>query len=111
MNEVRREDPDESHYGTLRHFLGDPRLTQERFDAISPVRHVDQIKIPVFVAHGAEDPVASVAQSQHLISELRQHNVSVEQQIEYGEGHGFSQLDHKVRSDGENALLLLRCLP
>jgi dipeptidyl aminopeptidase/acylaminoacyl peptidase len=96
MKDARGNEYLRGRYGMLRRKLGDPKKNQEKFDAISPVRHVERIKIPVFVAHGTEDPVASAAQSKQLIAELKKHGVSYEKQIERGEGHGFRNVDNRV---------------
>jgi len=96
MRNAKNSEVFRSQYGTLRRFLGDPKKSQEKFDEISPLRHVDQIGIPVFVAHGTEDPVASVSQSKKLIAGLKKNAVPYEKLIEGGEGHGFHQLDHQV---------------
>jgi dipeptidyl aminopeptidase/acylaminoacyl peptidase len=96
MKEARGSEYLRSRFGVLRRFLGDPQKNQAKFDEISPARHVDQIKIPVFVAHGTEDVVASVAQSKRLIADLKKHRVPYEKQIEREEGHGFQKLENKV---------------
>jgi dipeptidyl aminopeptidase/acylaminoacyl peptidase len=83
-------------YGLLKRELGDPKSQKEKFEELSPIYRVNQIKIPVFVAHGKDDPVASVAQSKNLLKQLQKFGVAYEKQIQGGEGHGFHQLDHKV---------------
>ena len=83
-------------YGVLKRRLGDPKALKEKYEELSPIYRVNQIKIPIFVAHGKEDPVASVAQSKILLKELQKFGVSYEKMIEGGEGHGFRQLDHQV---------------
>jgi dipeptidyl aminopeptidase/acylaminoacyl peptidase len=82
--------------GTLRRYLGDPMTSEETFNAMSPLRHVRQISIPVYVAHGTEDAVASVAQSRQLLAELKKHGVPHEKQIEREEGHGFHKLENRL---------------
>ena len=57
-------------FGLLMRNLGDPRKEEAKFDEIAPVRHVDRIRVPVFVTHGKDDPVADLGQSTRLISEL-----------------------------------------
>ena len=83
-------------YGLLRRKLGDPKLMQEKFESISPIKHVAKIKIPIFVAHGVEDQRATIAQSKELIKELKKHSLPYEKQIERGEGHGFRHVENQV---------------
>jgi len=85
-----------AQYGMLRRQLGDPKAKAEFFEEISPLRHVQDIRIPIYVAHGTEDVVASVEQSKRLISELKKHGVPFEKQIEGAEGHGFQNLKNRV---------------
>jgi dipeptidyl aminopeptidase/acylaminoacyl peptidase len=96
MKDARGSEYVRGRYGLLLRKLGDPKENQEKFDAISPVKHVEKIKIPVYVAHGTEDLVASAAQSRRLIAELKKHGVTYEKQIERGEGHGFRKVDNRV---------------
>lgn len=76
--------------------LGDPKLQREKFDAISPVRHVDQIRVPVFVNHGGYDPIADVSQSTQLISQLEKYHVPHESLIVSEETHGMAHLSNEV---------------
>jgi dipeptidyl aminopeptidase/acylaminoacyl peptidase len=80
----------------LKRKLGDPKKQEEKYDAISPVRHVDQVKVPVFVSHGKEDWIAEVKESRRLISELKKHRVPHEVLLVAGEGHGMSRLKNEV---------------
>src|SRR5690606_41181613 len=84
-------------YGVLMRELGDPKVHEEKFEELSPIHHINQIKIPIFVAHGKEDVVATVAQSKNLLKELEKFGVAHEKQIQGGEGHGFRQLDNQVK--------------
>jgi dipeptidyl aminopeptidase/acylaminoacyl peptidase len=97
MKEARSSSNFPASYGLLRRRLGDPKADAERFDSISPSRHVEQIKIPIYVAHGTEDPVANVAQSRRLISELKKHRVPYEAQFEGNEAHGFRHFENRIQ--------------
>ncbi len=96
MKEARGNEQLRSRYGVLRRMLGDPGKNKEKFEAISPLRRVDRIKIPVFVAHGTEDFVASSNQSRRLIAELKKHRIPHEKHFEQGEGHAFRWLESRV---------------
>jgi len=97
LSQSRRSEYRRTAYGVLRRNLGDPKANEEKFFNISPARQVNQIKIPIFVAHGTADEVAAVAQSKSLISELKKQGVPHETQIVRGEGHGFAKIDKQVR--------------
>jgi acetyl esterase/lipase len=83
-------------YLRLMRKLGDPKKEPEKFDAISPVRHVDQIRVPVFVNHGGYDPISDITQSTRLISELEKNHVPHESLIVTEEGHGMAELSDRV---------------
>jgi dienelactone hydrolase len=85
-----------SGYAYLKRKFGDPKQQKEKFEAISPVRHVAQVRVPVFVSHGKEDPVAEVGESRRLIAELKKHDVPHEVLLVSGEGHGMSYLKNQV---------------
>jgi acetyl esterase/lipase len=96
MKERRSGDHARNGYGTLRRFLGDPRESREKFDAISPIRRVHRMKAPIFVAHGKEDRVAEVQQAQRLLAELKKHGIAFEKHLASLEGHGFQRFENRV---------------
>jgi dipeptidyl aminopeptidase/acylaminoacyl peptidase len=96
MKEARRERRESLKYEILVRHLGDPKQLQAEFAEISPLNHVDQVRIPVLVAHGRSDPVVSVDQSKRLIAELKRRNIPCEVLIKRGEGHGMQRLDDQV---------------
>jgi dipeptidyl aminopeptidase/acylaminoacyl peptidase len=75
----------------LRRHLGDPSDNATKFNEISPLRHIDQVKIPVFVYHGYDDDVANISESQRLVSALKEHGVPHEVHFLEDEGHGLSR--------------------
>jgi dipeptidyl aminopeptidase/acylaminoacyl peptidase len=87
---------DSPAFGWLMRKLGSPEQQREKFAAISPVRQVDQVRVPVFVSHGKDDPVADIGQSKRLISELEKHHVPHEALLVGEEGHGMAHLNNEV---------------
>jgi acetyl esterase/lipase len=83
-------------YGYYMRKLGDPGKQPEKFDAISPGRHVDRIRVPVFVAHGGDDPRVEIGQARRLISELEKNHVPHESLLVGEEGHGMRHLENEV---------------
>jgi dipeptidyl aminopeptidase/acylaminoacyl peptidase len=49
-----------ARHGIFLRRLGDPKEQKEKYESISPIRHLDQVSAPVFVAHGKEDQTALV---------------------------------------------------
>lgn len=96
INEYKYNQYSTNSYGYLRRKLGDPKTEKEKFRAISPINFVDQVRVPVLVAHGKDDPVAPVAQSRRLVSELANHKVPYEAYFTSDEVHGMAQLEDQV---------------
>jgi acetyl esterase/lipase len=83
-------------FGYLIRKLGDPKQQREKFDAISPGRHVDKIRVPVFVSGGKDDQTVEIEQSRALASALDKYHVPHETLIVSEEGHGMGHLDNQV---------------
>lgn len=47
----------------------------------SPVFHVDQIKAPLFVAQGANDPRVNKAESDQMVEALKKRGIEVEYMV------------------------------
>ena len=56
----------------------------------SPLRHVDAIRTPLIVVHGAKDPVVDVSQSRNLVASLRERNVRCSYLEFENERHGLT---------------------
>ncbi len=63
---------------------------------ISPIRKVDQIKTPLFVIHGKNDPRVPYTEAEQLVAALKKRNVSVEYKLFDDEGHGISKLKNRL---------------
>ena len=101
---------DSTEFATLVRHLGDPRNEKEKFEAISPARHVANVRVPVFVAHGKDDPIAPIAESRRLVSALQKHGVPHESLFKGGEGHGMGHVDSQVELYGRIEAFLAKHL-
>lgn len=84
------------HFAYMRRKLGDPDKQKDYFDSISPIHHIEQVRVPVFVVHGKEDWVVSANESRRLIAELKKNNVPTQVFMPSGEGHGMYYLKNSV---------------
>ncbi len=75
--------------------VGDPVKDKELMEAASPVFHVDQIKAPLFIAQGANDPRVNKAESDQMVEALRKRGVEVEYMVKDNEGHGFHNEENR----------------
>ncbi|RJG50556.1 alpha/beta hydrolase family protein [Motilimonas pumila] len=69
--------------------VGNPYTARKDLEAISPYHHADKIKVPLFIAHGANDPRVKQQESDQMVSALRQRGVTVNYMLKQDEGHGF----------------------
>lgn len=76
--------------------MGDPVKDKELLEAISPLFHVDQIKAPLFVAQGANDPRVKQAESDQIVAALKARGVDVPYMLKQDEGHGFHNLENQL---------------
>ena len=82
-----REDYDFA-YSRFVEEIGDPSNEAAFFD-ISPIEHVEKIKIPIFIAHGKGDKSVSVNQSKRLAAALKKQGIPHTTFFREWEGHGF----------------------
>lgn len=61
----------------------------------SPVFHVDNIKTPLFVVQGANDPRVNIDESDQIVRNLRERDVEVPYMVKYNEGHGFHNEENR----------------
>ena len=71
--------------------VGNPEVEADRQDLIarSPLFHSDQIKCPLLVVHGANDPRVKQREADQIVVSLRQKDKPVEYLVASDEGHGF----------------------
>lgn len=79
----------ESRY--LDRLIGPYPQERERYIERSPIHHLDELRRPVIVLHGAEDPVVPLRQSELIVSALRANGTPVAYVVFEGEQHGFRQ--------------------
>ena len=75
--------------------VGNPVKDSILFAEASPVLHADRIKVPLFIAQGANDPRVNKAESDQMVTALKQRGVEVEYMVKDNEGHGFRNQDNR----------------
>jgi dipeptidyl aminopeptidase/acylaminoacyl peptidase len=76
--------------------LGDPKNDPEKFDAISPLKHATDIRVPVLVSYGEYDSGAEKSMARDFVSTLQKKGVAAESISFFDERGGAHYLDHKV---------------
>lgn len=78
--------------------LGDPEISQQYIESISPIHHVDKIKIPILLIHGKSDRVVSYKQSKSLAKALKKNGNKPETLFIGWHGHSSSDLKGRVKT-------------
>ncbi|MHC4492151.1 MAG: alpha/beta hydrolase family protein, partial [Planctomycetota bacterium] len=76
--------------------LGDPDRDRERLERISPLLHAQNIKKPLLVVQGANDPRVLQVESDELVAAVRKNGVPVEYIVFPDEGHGFRRRKNRI---------------
>lgn len=79
----------ESEYGTLAH-------DRETLYNVSPIAKVGDIKAPMMVIHGANDPRVPVSEAEMIVDNLRQRGIEVKYLRYEDEGHGLAKRKNQL---------------
>ena len=78
--------------------MGDPETDRERLHAISPLFHAENIRAPLLVVQGANDPRVLQVESDELVDAVRENGTPVEYIVFEDEGHGFQNRENRVEA-------------
>ena len=77
--------------------IGNPETEADFLKSRSPLFKVDQIKIPMLIAQGANDPRVPKAESEQIVQALKDKGIDYEY-IEFpDEGHGFAKPENRLK--------------
>jgi dipeptidyl aminopeptidase/acylaminoacyl peptidase len=76
--------------------VGNPETEEELLWSRSPLSRVDQIKIPLLVAQGANDPRVKQAESEQIVEAMREKGIPHEYLLYEDEGHGFAKPENRL---------------
>ena len=93
----------EAFRASLYRELGNPETDEAYLRRISPLFHADQIKRPLMVLQGANDPRVLKVESDEMVAAVRANGVPVEYIVFDDEGHGFRKSENKIK--GYRAIL------
>ena len=62
----------------------------------SPLTHVDRIRAPLFIVHGANDPRVPLSEAEQVNHVLRAKGVNTELLVYADEGHGLARLANRL---------------
>ena len=93
----------EREYGSLAN-------DREFMERASPMSRIDEIRAPLFIQHGRNDPRVPVTESEHIAAVLQAKGVECELLIFEDEGHTVEKLPNKIEMFERAAAFLERVL-
>lgn len=94
FTEIQNEDPElrESDLATT----GDPVKNKALYEDRSPINFVDQIKAPLYLLAGGNDPRCPKSEAQQVIDAVKKRGGAVEYKVYEKEGHGFARVEDQI---------------
>ncbi|HZO72533.1 MAG TPA: S9 family peptidase [Ktedonobacteraceae bacterium] len=83
--------------GTFHRRVGNPDTEEEFLQSRSPLFRVDQIKIPMLIAQGANDPRVKQAESEQIVAAMKSKGIDYEYMLFPDEGHGFAKPENRLK--------------
>lgn len=87
-------------------WVGDPETEVDFLMSRSPVTYVEQIRTPLFVIQGANDPRVVKPESDQIVEQLRNLGVDVRYDVYDDEGHGFTKRENEIKAFRDIATFL-----
>jgi len=91
---LKNSDPWLNQY--LRSLLGDPDKDRKVYEDDSPIKYVQNIRAPLLVLQGDNDPRVPKEETEQLVDILKKRGDVVEVVYYPDEGHGFDKLEHQI---------------
>jgi len=76
--------------------VGNPDTEEEFLKSRSPLFKVDQIKIPLLIAQGANDPRVKQAESEQIVAAMKDKSIEYQYMLFPDEGHGFAKPENRL---------------
>jgi len=77
--------------------VGHPEEDAEFLMSRSPLSRVDEIRIPLLIAQGANDPRVKQAESEQIVAAMRRKGIDYQYLLFEDEGHGFAKPENRLR--------------
>jgi dipeptidyl aminopeptidase/acylaminoacyl peptidase len=90
--------------------VGDPAKDRDFLWSRSPLSAVAQIRIPLLIAQGANDPRVKQAESEQIVAALQKAGIEHDYMLFEDEGHGFAKPENRLKFFAEADRFLARYL-
>ena len=69
--------------------VGHPENDKDQLVKTSPALNAEKIKVPLFIAQGANDPRVKKEESDQMVDALKKKGIEIDYLVKDNEGHGF----------------------
>ncbi|OGL46457.1 MAG: hypothetical protein A2161_02465 [Candidatus Schekmanbacteria bacterium RBG_13_48_7] len=90
--------------------VGDPEKDRDFLIERSPISFIDNVKAPLQIIQGANDPRVVKSESDQMVEALRKKGLTVEYFVYNDEGHGFYKKRNSLDAYKKSAMFLLKHL-
>lgn len=94
FTEIENEDPLLREYDMQT--MGDPMKDKERLKDRSPINFIDQVKAPLLLLAGGNDPRCPKTEAEQVASAIKKRNGVAELKVYENEGHGFAKVENQI---------------
>ena len=109
FTEIQNEDPilQQSDLATM----GDLVANKARYEERSPINFVDQIKAPLYLLAGGNDPRCPKTEAQQVVDAVKKRGGVAEYKVYENEGHGFARVENQIDAYKRVADFLISHVP
>ncbi|MGH9202185.1 MAG: alpha/beta hydrolase family protein, partial [Vicinamibacterales bacterium] len=76
--------------------VGNPETDEEFLWSRSPLSRVEDISIPMIIAHGANDPRVKLSETEQIVAAMKEKGIDHELMVFDDEGHGFAKPENRM---------------
>lgn len=76
--------------------IGNPQTDEAFLWSRSPLSKVDQIKIPMLIAHGANDTRVKLSETEQIVAAMKAKGIDYKLMVFDDEGHGFTKPKNRL---------------
>ncbi len=77
--------------------VGDPATDKDFLWSRSPLSRAAEIRIPLLIAQGANDPRVKQAESEQIVAALEKAGIEHDYMLFADEGHGFAKPENRLK--------------
>ncbi|HEV8491050.1 MAG TPA: S9 family peptidase, partial [Candidatus Angelobacter sp.] len=94
FTEIENEDPSLREYDIAT--MGDPMKDKARLQERSPINFVDQIKAPLLLLAGGNDPRCPRTEAEQVAQAIKKRKGVADLKVYENEGHGFAKIENQI---------------